>query len=348
MPSSRGGFSFAVGFTSPVVLDNVYSFRGSDQYLGANPIYSIYSVGIDTIITGDSIKDTTFEPIFDSLNQGEWLDFDTTKNRVFGQMNMISASAGWQISQGLGFGVTLSVIVGKEKQQIRTLSRKNSDQSLFENSTEDILRSYTGVDLRAGILFKPVEWMNLGVSLYLPQYIRFEEEYRYQEMTVPLLFPKEYYYGSLKSSFGGSAGAAFKLPFMLIATQANFRAPVTEAAEGSDRAFWKVGLSGGIEVPIPVLSTMLRAGYSWNELDIQPFEVIWDGAAVSAEPALTSSKGTHMITGGIAFLFSDFLSIESAYSYTLREYSVVEQDWRNPVDERHANHRVQCSVSIRY
>jgi hypothetical protein len=121
-----------------------------------------------------------------------------------------------------------------------------------------------------------------------------------------------------------------------------------EADEGSERSYWKVGLSTGIEVPVPALYTLFRAGYAWQELDLHPYEIEWDGGIISSEPVYESDKGCHTFTGGVAFMFKEFFIIETAYSYSFREYSVIEQNWRNPTVEDHSAHRVQCSFSLHY
>lgn len=348
IPASRGGFSFAVGYTNPIVLDNIYSFKGWDQYLGLTPRPSNYWSEIIEEVVGSTI---VYDTIVDTLNYGDWMYFEEGKNRVHGQLGMISASAGWRIVQGLGFGVTLSFILGREHQNIRSekyIEIEDDLVRLFEYSEKEIHRSYTGVDVRAGLLFRPIEWLNIGMCIAAPQFIRFDQEIREKELLHEYIYPEEYNTGRLKSSFSGMLGAAFKLPFLILATQANARAPIVEAEEGSDRSYWKIGLSSGIEVPIPALYTLVRAGYSWSELDLQPYEVKWDGEIISAEPSVKLNKGCHMITGGISFLFKEFFVVETAYSYSFREYTVIEEDWLNSTDEDHSTHRVQASFSVHY
>lgn len=345
VPTSRGGFSFAVGYTSPVILDNVYSFTGWDQYLGRDSIPSSYWSEIITQQVGSTI---VYDTIVEHLSNGERMYFGpNNKNRTHGQLGMISGSAGWQVAQGLGFGVTLSFILGRELQNIYS-DQRSEDGSLFDTSHIELRRSYTGIDFRAGVLIKPIEWLSLGLCIAAPQYIRFEQNAQEEELYYGYIYPEQYNTGTIKSSFSGSFGAAFKLPFMLLSTQANARAPMIEAEEGSDRSFWKVGLSTGIEVPVPALYTLFRAGYAWNELDPHPYEISWDGGIISSEPVYESDKGCHMFTGGVAFMFKEFFVIETAYSYAFREYSVVEQHWKNPTVEEHSGHRVQFSFSLHY
>lgn len=345
VPSSRGGFSFAVGYTNPIILDNVYSYTGWDQYLGRDSIPSSYGAKIITQQVGSTI---VYDTIVDHLSNGEMMYFGpNNRNKIHGQLGMISGSAGWQVAQGLGFGVTLSFILGREHQNIYS-DKRSANDSLFDSSHTELRRSYTGIDFRAGVLIKPIEWLSLGLCIAAPQYIRFEQNVRQEDLFDGYIYPEQYNMGTIKSSFNGSFGAAFKLPFMLLATQANARAPFVEAEEGSDRSFWKVGLSAGVEVPVPVLYTLFRAGYAWNELDLHPYEIKWDGGIISSEPAYESDKGCHTITGGAAFMFKEFFVIETAYSYTFREYSVTELNWRNPTVEDHSAHRVQCSFSIHY
>lgn len=342
VPTAQGGFAFALGFSSPYVLDNIYAFHGRNQYLGTRPDTSIYW---DTITIGNK-KDTV--PV-DVIKHGDIMKFDLRRNKIYGQLNLFSAAVGWQIARGLGFGVTLSLISGTENQNNRYRIYNNGD-TLFDNSVEVIGRTYLGVDVRAGMLFTPFEYLKLGILINPPQFIRFEQYYQYKDLQYDDVFPQIFDIGSLKSSFSGSVGGTLTLPFLLFTVQGNVRAPVTaEENESNDRSYWKGGVSTGLEIPVRVISTFLRAGYSWSELDLAPYKVAWNSGGLSIEPQLQStSNGIHTITGGIGFLLKDVCSIDLAYGYTINKYTVQFSEWKNSIQENHFQHRVELSFSIHY
>jgi opacity protein-like surface antigen len=190
----------------------------------------------------------------------------------------------------------------------------------------------------------------LGLNIVLPQYIRVSHAYQYQDDLTETLFQMQISTGSLNSGLQGSLGGAFKLPFMLVATQVNFRSPVTaELDEKNDRAYWKIGASAGLEVPIPKIGTFLRAGYSWNELDNMPYKTVWNDGFLSREPQFESTNnGSHTLSGGLGVLIKDFLVIDVGYSYSMKNYLVHDRDWVNAIREDHETHRVQCSFSFHY
>jgi hypothetical protein len=356
IPTTQGGMSLAFGFSSPVLFDNHYNFRGWDLYLGQDPDTSMYLKDIkDSVIYKETIINNTIkidtiikhDTIFDILNQGGFLYTDTARTRTYGQLNMISGALGWQIAPGLGFGTTISMIFGKEYQKIR-LKTYNSDFELFEDTEEDLIRSYVGIDFRAGLLYKPIEWLRFGLSINIPQYIKFEEEYIYREKHYGYTF-EALYSGALISSFTGSFGAAIRFPYLLLTAQVNFRTPMAVNSESNDKQYWKIGTSYGIEVPIPAISTFLRAGYSWSELDISPYKIDYDQVDIfSFEPRRSLDRGCHLLTLGLSLFLRDTFVFETAYGYSMKEFTIYDQNWFFDIKETHSRHRIQCTFSLHY
>lgn len=347
VPTTRGGFAFALGFSSPYILDNIVLYRGQDRYNGTVPVFSPYfSTHTDTI-NGTVVVDT----VFDSLTAGQWLIFDTAKTNTYGQINAINTSVGWQVSEGLGVGVTVSFLFGKEHQTIRTHTFRppGGMENLFNTKREEINRSYKGLELRTGILYKPLDWWSFGINLALPQQLKFTQEYIYKDMLYGYIVSQEKNSATLKTPFSGSAGTAVTFPFMRISAQIDFRTPVASAAEGSERAHWKAGGGAGIEVPVKILSTVFRAGYAVHEVDVYPFEIQYnDKEIVSFDPLVKNEQYTQMVTAGVSVLFGNAFVLDAGYSYTKKAYDIVDSDWMTPIEENHTLHRIQCSISVQY
>lgn len=336
IPTTQGGMSLAFGFSSPILLDNLQNFRGWDLYLGQEPDTSMY---MTITANGDTV--------FDVLNNGDFLYTDTGRTSTYGQLNMMSSAAGWQIAPGLGFGATVSLLFGKEYQKLRHKTF-NSALEVFEDSEEDLKRTYIGIDFRAGLLYKPIEWLSFGISINTPQYIKFEEAYQYKEKHYAFTL-EESYSGTLKSSFKGSLGGALRLPYFLFTTQLNFRSPMAGISGVNDKQYWKIGTSYGIEIPVPAISTYLRAGYSWSELDISPYKIDYNqGNEFSFEPNRSLERGCHLLTGGISLFLRDTFVFETAYSFSMKEFIVPDQNWLFNIKEKYSCHRIQCTFSLHY
>jgi hypothetical protein len=336
LPSSRGGFSFAIGFIRPWVLDNVYNARGTDTFTGRQERMSrYYSVNI----TGDTIMDT--------LHSGDRLTYDEAEKHISGQINMIPISVGWQFAEGWGVGITVAPIFGTEFQINNYQTTK--DGNLFEYGQEKSKRVFYGLDARLGLMFAPGERLKIGIRLQMPQTIGIVQDFSYRDRFYTDYvdnYPNER--GTLTTNFNGAIGAAYKLPFMLISTEATARAPYADAESGSQRSMWKPGISGGIEVPLTFISTVLRAGYSWKELDLYPYKLEWEAEPFLYEPDYRIDQNRQMFTGGFAILIKDYATIEAAYAYSMWKYAVVDPDWQNSISESHASHRFQVSFSLRY
>lgn len=350
LPTSQGGFSLAFGLTRPILFDNCYSFKGWDQYQGTEPVTSPYF----TIVHDTSGSTVVNDTILDILHSGEWLYFNQAKNRVYGQLNMLSAAAGWQIAPGLGFGFTLSLLFGKEYQNIRyqTYSYDPAQPdtiSLFEDSKETIDRVFIGYDVRTGLLYKPISWLALGLTLVLPQRIQLDEKYHYKEMYYKTYVENWHDQGFMRSPFQGFLGVVLRFPYFISSSQFNFRAPLDGAVEMSERSYWKLGGASGIEIPIPVLATSLRCGYAWHELATHPYEIEYDeDPSPRTELRRTLDRGGHRFSLGASYLIKNAAALEFAYSYFTQTYSIRDPDWLNAIQEQHSWHRIQASFSIHY
>ncbi|MFW5775380.1 MAG: OmpP1/FadL family transporter, partial [Chitinivibrionales bacterium] len=230
IPASRGGFSFAIGFSSPVTFDNAYSFHGNDRLLGDARIGYYWLYDDD----GNQIPDT--------LRRGESLYYHDVTNTAYGQLRMINLAAGWQVGPGLSFGFSVNPIFGKIHERLRIESfRKPDGDGLFQNSLETYTRSFSGIDMRLGMLFRPDERVSVGARLDLPQYLRMKMDYELVDSTYDMVLDKSSDEITLSRPFTGAAGIACMLPIGTMSVEATFRAPFFEAAEHSDQAYFRVG-----------------------------------------------------------------------------------------------------------
>jgi hypothetical protein len=337
IPTSRGGVAFAIGLIRPWVLDNVYNAKGTDTYTGEGQ-GSLFNG--DTILDGDTISYT--------LHTGDQLTYLNAEKHISGQINMIPISLGWQFAEGWGVGVTVAPIFGTEYQKNKYATTKDG-RYYFEHTQEKNTRFFYGFNARMGVMYAPGERLRVGMRLEMPQVIGITQNYSISDSAYPD-YPIEYKneQGSLTTNFSGAVGASYKLPFMLVSTEATFRSPTVDAESGSPLSVWKPGVSAGVEVPLTFISTLLRAGYQWKELDLYPYVLEWEAEAFPFETRYRIDQNRRMFTGGFAILIKDYATIEAAYAYSMWKYAVVDPDWQNSISESHASHRFQVSFSLRY
>lgn len=335
IPVEQGGFSFAIGYSSPITFDNAYSFFGNDRLVGNDRIGYYY-----VIEDGDTVPDV--------LRSGGSLYYQEVTNTVHGQLNMINVAAGWQIGPGLAIGFSVNPMFGRAHERLRMESSRNHNgDGLFQNSMETYQRSFGGIDVRMGFLFRPTERVSIGARFALPQYLSMKMDYEF--------FDSTYYVAeefsdrvTLKRPFTGAAGAGFVLPFGTMSLEGTFRAPFFEAPEHSSQAYFRLGAAGGLEVPVPFIPVLVRGGYHWQEFDRYPY-LYGDGVSTGAvEPNIDSENGEHTASIGFAIMFKDVASLECAYSHYRTDITITNKDWRNDVREEHRDHRAVVQFSYRY
>jgi hypothetical protein len=316
VPTSRGGLSFALGYSSPWILDDLYSFKGRDTYR-----YIDEEASLDTLIE---------------------IRIEGTGNYTFGQLNLLSGAAGWQIAPDLGFGFTLSLLTGSEDRRKDFLSYHADEK--WQDSEQLIRRTYLGYDLRAGLLYTPQEYLSAGVRLDMPRRVRYNEEFEdYNEILSDTSYRTS---GSLRSGFSGAAGVAGIMPLMTWSLQLDFKSPLPEADENSPLADWRLGGGAGVEVPIPGTRMLLRGGYSWHELDL--FPMTDPGEDRRDYPRITSITDEHQITAGLGVLLGETAAFEMAYLQKRWKFRSKEPLWSTATTERHRMHRFAASITVQY
>lgn len=344
IPASRGGLSYAIGFSSPITFDNAYSYFGEDLLRESATKNRL----------GYYPDDSGELPI---LGVNEAFYYDEVTDAAQGQLNFINFAAGWQVGPGISFGFALSPMFGKSSENLRieTYLPKH-DYMPFWNTMSKYSRSFFGIDARMGFLFRPSERISIGARLEFPQYLRMKLEFSlidsaeysyYLSSSERLLFDSSYTI-SIKRPFNGAAGLGMLLPFGTLSLEGNFRAPFFEAPENSPQSYFRVGASAGLEIPVPFLPVSLRCGYSWRQFDWYPY-LLGDGAEQEeGQPEIQSDRGEHTLTAGLGIMFRDVASLEFAYSYYRTDVTKLYNDWRNDIIHEHRNQRAIVQFSYRY
>jgi hypothetical protein len=126
IPTARGGFAFALGYSNPFVFDDLREVRGSDTYTGTDTVYG---------------------------GAGTPVRYDPLDRLSYGGLDNWSASVGWQFAPRMGFGVAASLVTGSEQRSISTLATYyRTNGAVEENSETKLDIGYIGYDLRLGLL----------------------------------------------------------------------------------------------------------------------------------------------------------------------------------------------------
>lgn len=273
------------------------------------------------------------------------LKYIDTEKRVqyytYGQINLWTASCGFQIAPNLGIGLSVSFLNGKNSIRIKKEYISPDSADIFAEIKQD----YLGSDIRGGILYAPSGIIKVGMRFVLPQFIFFDESY-YDNIS-----GNEPLTGRLKNSASGALGISFMLPFMLIDIETHARCPIPEAEENTLFSYWKIGAGAGIEVPLFVKALFFRCGYSWQEVDMYPMMIdskdIEDD--VYADVNITPVKDEHFFTTGFSFLSKNGICFEIAYGFRFWELSSsTAPEASSPMTEKHYLHTVSSSLAVRY
>jgi hypothetical protein len=332
IPTSQGGFAFAVGFSNPYLLDDIGYYHGNDTYTG-----------------NDSIAvDTTMVP-----RKGASYTFDENQFG-YGQFDLWNGAVGWQVAPGFGIGVAAALITGKERkyisseQQGRVIDKSSGDTILLE---KDVVyrdsSSFLGYDFRLGLLYKIGNNVSVGARLEVPRYIAVS----LRETIIDYANSEVYhdrYRGDYRFPMVGALGVAATLPYLTVTSDVAVRTPHPEALESSPLGEWKKSAGIGIEVPIRPISTVLRGGYAFNQLDLYPMKIEWEDDDLGEDPSYTTRADKHLFTAGVSVLAQEIIAFEAAYGYSFWEFSNSSSSWKNDLITFQNMHRAMFSVSFRY
>jgi hypothetical protein len=321
VPTVRGGFGFALGFSSPWFLDDLNDFAGIDIYKGA------------VNLGGD----------LDTLRAGDTLFYDRYHHRSTGQCNLWNAGIGWQIAPGLAMGFSIGLLTGSQNMEIIAVS--HTRRAAFENLDIRIEREYLGYDARIGFLYAPSKTFSAGCRLDLPRRAKAAENSGAIDYLLSAGDTAASAFGVLQSGFSGALGAALQMPYMTVSSDIRFRSPISNAPRGSH---WKAGAGIGAEVPLRRLASVIRCGYSWSELDLSSMQIKWDEGGVEAPEPLMVLRNEHLFTAGYSLFLGSTVSLELAYGYCFWKFSTSDPAWQSAITEQHTLQRGMMTISIRY
>jgi hypothetical protein len=328
VPTTRGGFAFAIGYSSPFRLDDVNQTRGQDVYRGG-----------DTLTGGNGASLVAGDPLF--------------RNRIghdTGQLNLWSAGIGWQVAPGLGVGFSVGLLMGDQYQRTDIAYHVPGESgALFDSTTIFLNRSYVGYDARLGLMYRPGEIWSFGCRVDLPRWAKLGEKYLEIDGVVPGYSNEATNLGSLRSPFSGAVGVAMRLPYLTISTEGTLRAPFANVASGSAQGSWQEGFGVGVEVPAPWISSLVRMGYSIQQLDIESMEIRWDDPSQNgASESDATVRNRQLFTIGYSIFLTKSMLCEVAYGYRSWEFRKSNADWQSTVDVEHEVHQIETSLAIRW
>lgn len=324
LPTTQGGFAFALGYSTPYSFMDISRYRGVDVYNDPDSALPNYSV-TDVLMFGDSL----------------W--YDDAKYVSNGGLGLWSAAAGWQIAKGFGIGITASYLIGRQMNHRSFITHSDHSRGYFDNVTDIATETeYHGFDLRLGVMYQPNSFLSAGARIEIPQVIRYKTVQRFAGYEGVVKSD-----GILRSSLSSALGFAVTLPFVKVDADATVRSPNPDVDEG-DLAYWKIGAGAGVEIPVSALNAIVRAGYSWKEYDLYPYADYTNGMLQQDVSVDASGSDLHQFSLGTTLVLSKSITFDFGYTTIFFNTSAVDINWRNALDKKYSVNRFDCVFSVRY
>ncbi|MBN1127613.1 MAG: hypothetical protein JXA71_01410, partial [Chitinispirillaceae bacterium] len=97
--------------------------------------------------------------------------------RMYGGLDFWTAAGALQVAPGVGVGVAMSLVTGHEN--ARNSFLRTVDGEVIDTANNDFNdryeRDYVGIDVRGGLLYRPVKNLRVGVRAVLPRTVSFTE-----------------------------------------------------------------------------------------------------------------------------------------------------------------------------
>ena len=314
LPTTRGGMSIAGSYSNPVILDDVFRFSGD------------YLLNDSTVSVDRSYRTT-------------------------GNLNYWTVGLGLQVAKNLSVGLSTSLVTGRGSADIYYESTPVYNDTIFggvyDNFTAD--DHYFGYDVRAGVFYK-WEMLQAGLRFVLPQVLRFKSYLDGTFDNQPLYETQIF---NMYSSFSGALGFSAVFPFLTVTTELrgklpyDYLFPVKKIPDNSQAGYYKSGGGIGVEAPVVVLPIVLRAGYSYDDLDLHPW--VYDAVEnpdntvdIDWTDEATIERNLHRITCGICFTTAS-TSFDLSYGFSTWGITVREN-----LEKIYTLHRVLASFAIRF
>jgi hypothetical protein len=314
LPASRGGMSIAVSYSNPIIFDDVYRFSGAYQDINNDTLYS----------------ERTF--------------------RTTGGLNYWTGGFGVQVAQNLGVGLAASLVTGRGNADgyLHERNRSQNTASTIDDYTAE--ERYVGYDVRAGLFYK-LSMFRFGMRLVMPQVIRMSD---YINGTSNGDFTDQTDDFNLYSPYKGAVGMSAILRFVTISAEVrgttpyDFIFPVENIPDDCQAGYFKTGAGIGIEVPLIVVPIILRAGYSYDDYDLNPYaydfvthpdnvkDFTWSDGGMKV------SRNLNRITAGFGYTTAS-MSFDLAYGFST--WGITTN--RN-LEQVYELHRILASFAVRF
>jgi hypothetical protein len=317
VPVERGGLALSFSYSNPFNFDDMLRYKSRlIDTLGA-------------VVTTDS-------------------DF-----RMYGGLDYWTAAGALQVAPGVGVGVAVSLVTGHEN--ARHFFLRTVDGEVIDTADSDFSdryeRDYVGIDVRGGLLYRPVRNLRLGVRAVLPRTVSFTESVT---SVSPAASASVRSYtgirGKLISSFEGAVGAAYEADPLRVAVEIRGRLPylllrpIEDIPESSDASKVRMGFGCGMEFPVYTPVLIGRAGYSFDEYDTHRFAVEYerdDGPDFRPDPSLAKSA-IHAVGAGFTV---GFPQVSLDFGYRIGWWKLLTND---RIREAHLSHQAETALRWRF
>jgi hypothetical protein len=269
----------------------------------------------------------------------------TSKDRRYGDLSRWSGAFGVQVTEQISAGLTISILTGKE------------NASVFHEEVEydvEFENNYLGYTLTGGLLYYPTDILKIGMRINTAMDIGVKETQTVkldpgsQRVTYPPTSGRAY------CAPNGTVGAAVTFPWLIAAFDVRVTMPYSlimpseDIPEGVQAGRYKFGAGLGVEVPLPTVPVVFRAGYSLDEHDLFPIiqkfedmeEIDWERAKM-----FSADGFRHTVAVGVG-VFSSGLGFEASYGY--QAWGVKQKGETRALAKRYNNHRVAAALIYRY
>ncbi|MBD3420617.1 MAG: hypothetical protein GF398_10920 [Chitinivibrionales bacterium] len=298
VPVERGGLTFSFTYSKPFIFDDIFTYANTTTNAGGDRLFTDR-------------------------------DYST-----FGNLDFWTAGAALQVAPGVGVGISLSLITGMQDTRFRfyrTINGQVTD-SLSQDFEDHYERSYSGIDFRAGILYRPVKRLRLGLRFGPPRYVHFDE-------TVSSYIPNKqgrlaFRYdtsGALYSSIEGALGAAYAFDFLTLSIDVRGRLPHQivrpndDIPESSAASQAQGGGGVALEAPLGFEALKGRLGYAYDEYDTHRFVEQYDDDDTPDWQASASNVDTDIQTFAAGFSFDrGNFGVDGAYEVRFWDLTTSE------------------------
>ncbi len=298
------------------------------------------------------------------------VDYDTTTNRytsVFetgkfnqirsytesGSLNEMTFSFSTNIRNQFYLGATLGVPIANYRRSSSFVEEKVDalgEVTHAYNYNEKYEISASGVNLKIGAIFRPVNWVRVGAAIHTPTYYTIEDnlfsEVKYEKRVGGQWDPITY---DLQSPFRFLGSLAF----VLGDNKSKMAGTISADYEFADYSDMKYRLPGDIKAENDINNTIKDYYLPTNTIRIGG-ELKLGTIALRAGYCIMDNPydkgindaGAQSITAGIGYKNKNFF-MDFAYAYTTGKSKFTEYDY-NVINLDHVNHLAQLSFGVRF